>query len=210
MSASRCESGHSIAIKSDAVCKIECRLSQHAGPELWFGEVAQRKLRLEDRPHPIVEPGSRGGRRFKPPGDCAPGHPFDPGHSRNRKTVDTHADDFIEQRPGFVQPIIRRAVSGGEGSTALLAAVAPSSALPGDVEGVSDDVAFAGLSSQGAIGVWTGARSCSAVLHTCSMAEYDSEIQVGSRIARVVGEVNNTSLEKHPVSIVFALLAPSC
>ena len=56
---------------------------------------------------------------------------------------------------------------------------------------------FAGLPSQGAIGVWTAARSCSAVLHTCLMAESDSEIQVGPRVATPLGEVNNTSLEKH-------------
>ncbi len=109
-------------------------------------------------------------RRFEPAGNCARGHPFDPGHSRNRKTVDTHLDDFIEQRPGFAQLKMGCSVGGREGSAALIAAV---------------------------VGVWTAARSCSAVLHTCLMAESDSELQVGSRVATPLGEVNNTSLEKH-------------
>ena len=56
--------------------------------------------------HPIAEPGSACSRRFEPAGDGAPGHALDSSHSRYRKPVDTHVDDFIEQRPGFVQPII--------------------------------------------------------------------------------------------------------
>ncbi len=51
-------------------------------------------------------------------------------------------DDFIEQRSGFVQPIIGRSVGGREGSAALLATVPPPSALCGDVKGMADDVAF--------------------------------------------------------------------
>ncbi len=57
-----------------------------------------------------------------------------------------------------MQAIIRRAVGGGEGSTAFFAAVAPASALCGDVEGVANDVALTGLSTQRAIGVGTGSR----------------------------------------------------
>ncbi len=55
-------------------------------------------------------------------------------------------DDFIELRPGFVQPIIGCSVGGREGSAALIATVAPPSTLCGDVEGMADDVAFAELS----------------------------------------------------------------
>lgn len=57
-----------------------------------------------------------------------------------------------------MQTIIRRAVGGGEGSTAFFAAVASTSALRSDVEGVANDVAFSGLSTQRAIGVGTGSR----------------------------------------------------
>ena len=92
--------------------------------------------------HPIVEAFSVRGRRFKPAGHCAPGHPLDPSHGRDRKPVNTHVDDFIEQRPGFVQPIIRRVVSRREGPTAFFATVAPPSTLCGDVKGMADDVAF--------------------------------------------------------------------
>ena len=111
--------------------------------------------------------------------------------------MDTHVDNFIEQRPGFMQPIIRRAVGGREGPTAFFATVPPPSALRGDVEGVSNDVAFAGLPSQGAIGVWTAARSSSAPLHTCLIVEKPEKIQLAQGVAGLPDPVNNTSLKKH-------------
>ncbi len=92
-------------------------------------------------------------------------------------------DDFIEQRPGLMQPIIRGAVSRGEGPTAFFATVPPPSALGGDVEGVSDDVVFADLSIQAAIGVRAGAIRLLAPLHTCFMTEKEQEIQVESAVA---------------------------
>ena len=94
--------------------------------------------------------------------------------------MDTHADDFIEQRPGLVQPIIRRATGRGEGSTAFFAAIAPASALLGDVEGVSDDVALAELSFQAAIGVGTSAIGLLAPLLHVLMTDNRQEVQVGS------------------------------
>jgi len=51
-------------------------------------------------------------------------------------------DDFIKQRPGFVQPIIGCSVDGREGAAALIATVPPPSTLCGDVKGMADDVAF--------------------------------------------------------------------
>ncbi len=111
--------------------------------------------------------------------------------------MDTHTDYFIEQRPGLMQPIIRRAVSRREGPTALFATETSSSALRGDVEGMSNDVAFAGLASQGAIGVWTAARSSSAPLHTCLLPEKPEKIQLAQQIAGLLDTVNNTCLKKH-------------
>ena len=79
--------------------------------------------------------------------------------------MDTHTDDFIEQGPGIMQSIVRRAVSGREGPTAFLAAIAPPSALRGDVEGVSNDVAFTCPSEKlyptddGAPGASSGSKS---------------------------------------------------
>ena len=92
--------------------------------------------------------------------------------------MDPHTNDFIEQRPGLMQPIIRSAVSRGEGPTAFFAAVPTASALRRDIEGVADDVAFAGLASQGAIGVGTAARGAFALRHTCVMSEKVGGIQV--------------------------------
>ena len=148
--------------------------------------------------HPIAEPGCICGRRFKPSSDRAPGHSLDPGHGRYRKPVDTHVDHFIEQRPGFMQPIIRCAVSGREGSAAFFATVASPSSLRCDVEGVSDNIAFSDLASQGAIGVWTAARSSSAPLHICLMSEKPEKIQLAQEIAGLLDTLNNTSLKKHP------------
>ena len=118
--------------------------------------------------------------------------------------MDTHTDDFIQQRPGLTQPIVRSAVSRREGPPAFFATVPPPSALRGDVEGVSNDVAFAGLASQGAIGVWTAARSSAAPLHTCLMAENPEKIQLAQQIAGLLDTVNNTSLKKHPNSVPSA------
>ncbi len=109
-------------------------------------------------------------------------------------------DDFIEQRPGFMQPIIGCSVGGREGSAALIATVAPPSALCRGVEGVSNDVSFAGLASQEAIGVWTAARSSSAPLHTCLIVEKPEKIQLAQGVAGLPDTVNNTSLKKHPLT----------
>ena len=117
--------------------------------------------------------------------------------------MDSHTDDFIEQRPGFVQPIIRSAVSRREGPTAFFATVPPPSALGGDVEGVSNDVAFAGLASQRAVGVGTAARSSSAPLDTCLIAEKPEKIQLAQEIRGLLDTVNNTSLKKHPTNATF-------
>ena len=111
--------------------------------------------------------------------------------------MDTHTDDFIEQRPGLMQPIIRSAVSRREGPTAFFTAVPPPSALGGDVERVSNDVAFAGLASQRAIGVGTATRSSSVPLHTCLIAEKPEKIQLAQEIGELLDTVNNTSLKKH-------------
>ncbi len=139
------------------------------------------------------------GRRFKPSGDCAPGHALDLNYGRDRNAVDTHTDDFIEQRPGLMEPIIRSAVCRREGPTAFLAKVPTPPALRGDVEGVSNDVSFAGLASQEAIGVLTAARSSSAPLHTCLLAEKPEKIQLAQQIAGPLDKVNNTSLKKHRI-----------
>ena len=92
--------------------------------------------------HLAVEPLCKGGCQFKPAGDCSPGHPLDARHGGDPDSMHTHVDDFIEQRPGFMQPIIRSAVGGREGPTAFFATVPPPSALRGDVKGMADDVAF--------------------------------------------------------------------
>ena len=72
-----------------------------------------------------------------------------------------------------MQAIIGRAEGGGEGSATFFATVAPTPALRGDVKGVSNDVAFAELSIEGARGVRTGAiwDRVRTLLHTCLMSE---------------------------------------
>ena len=67
-------------------------------------------------------------------------------------------DDFIEQRPRLMQPIVGRAVGRTERSAAFFAPKPAASALSGDVGGMADDVALVQLSSQGAIGVGTSTR----------------------------------------------------
>ena len=168
-------------------------LCSHKGPDL----VGLKFMDHEVSQHPIIEPFGIPGCRFKPAGDCSPGHPLDSGHGRDGKTMDTRTDDFIEQRPGLMQPIIRSAVSRREGPTALLATVPPPSALRGDVEGVSNDVAFASPASQGAIGVGTGASGLLAPLHRCLMAENEQEIQLESCVAGLLETINNSSVMKH-------------
>ncbi len=96
-----------------------------------------------------------------------------------------------------MQAIIGRSVGGAEGSTAFFATVASTSALRGDVEGVANDVAFSGLSTQRTIGVGTGTRYVLALLHTCLMTETPEEIQAESLIAGLQKTINNTSLRKH-------------
>jgi len=66
-------------------------------------------------------------------------------------------DDFIEQSPGFMQAIIRRAVGRGESSVAFLTTVTTPSALPGGVEGMANDVTFAKLSMKTASRIGTTA-----------------------------------------------------
>ena len=51
------------------------------------------------------------------------------------------------------------------------------------VDGVSNDLAFADLASQGAIEVWTEALSSSAPLHTCLMAGKPEKIKLAQEIA---------------------------
>ena len=120
--------------------------------------------------------------------------------------MDTHTHDFIEQTPGFVQPIIRSAVSRREGPTAFFAAVSSPSALRGDVEGVSNDVAFADLASQVAIGVWTAARSPFAPLHTCLMAEKPREDPAGTRDCGAAGHGQQHFPEEAPTFPILCLL----
>ena len=62
---------------------------------------------------------------------------------------------------------------------------------------LADGVAFAGPVSQGAIGVGTAARSSSAPLYTCLMAEKPEKIQPTQQIAGLLDTVNNTCLKKH-------------
>ncbi len=57
-----------------------------------------------------------------------------------------------------MQPIIGRSVGRAEGSPAFFATETPTFSLRRDVEGVANDVAFAGLSTQPAIGVGTDTR----------------------------------------------------
>ena len=108
--------------------------------------------------HLIVEPFGIYRSQLKPASDCAPGHLLDSDYGRDPYAVDTHVDDFIEQRSGLMQAVIGRSVGGREGSTAWFGAVASAFPLPSDVDRVSDDVAFAELSLEGAIGVGTAAR----------------------------------------------------
>jgi hypothetical protein len=65
---------------------------------------------------------------------------------------------------------------------------------------VTNDVAFAELSVETAIGIGTAARYASSDLHTCLMAEDVMEIQVKSHVAGLHGRINNTCLEKHQIS----------
>ncbi len=96
-----------------------------------------------------------------------------------------------------MQAIRGRSVGGAEGSTAFFATVASTSALRGDVEGVANDVALSGLSTQRALGVGTGSRLVLALLHTCLMTEKAEGIQAESSIAGLQKTINNTSLKKH-------------
>ena len=118
--------------------------------------------------------------------------------------MDTHTDDFIEHGPGLMQPIIRSAVSRREGPTAFFAPVSSASSLRGDVEGMSNDVAFAGLTSQGAIGVWTAARS--APLHTYLMAEKPREDPAGTRDCGAAGHGQQHFPEEAPTFPILCLL----
>ena len=96
-----------------------------------------------------------------------------------------------------MEPIVRRAVGGREGLTAFFAAIAPPSALCRDVEGVSNDIALpeCPLREQSGLGQHRD-ELLLRFIHVL-MTEMAHEIQVESRVARLLGEVNNTSLEKH-------------
>ncbi len=80
----------------------------------------------------------------------------------------------------------------------MFAAETSSSALCRGVEGMSDNVAFAELSIEAAIGVRAAARSSSAPLHTCLIVEKPEKIQLAQGVAGLPDTVNNTSLKKHP------------
>ena len=157
-------------------------LSTNKGPDLVGLKFTDHKAFQ----HLSVETLCVCGGRFKPAGDGTPGHAFDSSHGRYRNAVDTHVDDFIEQRSGLVQPIIRRSVGRREGSAALFATVAPPSSLCRSVEGMADDVAFSRLSPEAAIGVRTGASGLLAPFHTCLLPENYQEIQLESCVARLL------------------------
>jgi hypothetical protein len=61
---------------------------------------------------------------------------------------------------------------------------------------MANDVTFAKLSIETAIGIGTTARYASSDLHTCLMTEEVVEIQVKSHVAGLLVIINNTSLEK--------------
>ena len=115
---------------------------------------------MDDKPFepPKVEPECVVRRQFKPPSDGSPGDPFDSSYGGDADAVYTQVDDFIEQRSGFVQPVVGSAVGRAECSAAFLAAEATASALRRGIERVANDVALAELPSQGTIGVGTSAR----------------------------------------------------
>ncbi len=74
------------------------------------------------------------------------------------------------------------------------------SALRGDVEGMANDIAVAGLSMEGAIGVGTGRGCLLTPLDTCFMTKTEDETWVESHIAGLTGlqgTINNTCLNKH-------------
>ena len=73
--------------------------------------------------------------------------------------MDTHVDDFIEQRFGLVRPIIRRSAGRREGSAALFATVAPVRRAGGRAAaldfahfangaGITSDLVFVNLSTE--------------------------------------------------------------
>ena len=83
------------------------------------------------------------------------------------------------------------------GGGAFFATVTSTLALPGDIEGVANDVAFTELSTQRTIGVETGTREVLALLHKCLMTEKAAGIQAESFIPGLQKTINNTSLKKH-------------
>ena len=127
--------------------------------------------------HSTVEPFSTFSCQLEPAGHRAPSHSFDSSSGRNAHAMYAQVDDLIEQRSGFMQPVVRCAVGRTERTSTFLAAEAPTFTLCGGIERVANDVALVELTFQGATGVRTSARSSSALLHTCVITENASKIQ---------------------------------
>jgi hypothetical protein len=106
--------------------------------------------------------------------------------------MNSHTDDFVKQRSGLMQAIVRRAMSGGEGPIAFLTTLTTPSALRGGVERMANDVTFAKLAVEAASGIAAAARYASSDLHTCLMTEEAMEIQEHSRAAGLPVTINNT------------------
>jgi hypothetical protein len=91
--------------------------------------------------------------------------------------MDTPVDDFIEERSGFMQPVVGSAVGRAACTATFLAAEASAFTLGRGIEKMANAVALVELTFQGATGVRTGSRWASALLHTCVVTENASKIQ---------------------------------
>ena len=89
-------------------------------------------------------------------------------------------------------------MGGRECSTTFLTSVTTPSALGGGVERMANDVTFAKLSVETAIGVGTTARYTSSDLHTCLMTEEVMEIQVKSHVCGTAGGNQQHFIEEAP------------
>ena len=69
---------------------------------------------------------------------------------------------------------------------------------------MANDVTFAKLAIETAIGIGTTARYASSDPHTCLMTEEVAEIQELSQNAGCSGIINNTSLTNHALSLKSA------
>jgi hypothetical protein len=104
--------------------------------------VGLQLVEINSPEHQVVEPPSECGGQCEPSGSGVPGDPFDASDSRLPHAVHTHPSDFVEKRPWLVEPAIRGIDGRAEGPAAPGAAVTPSSALRGPIEGMVDDVAL--------------------------------------------------------------------